>query len=344
MATGGMNEYVQLDGSSVGKASCQWRRLWVVCLGVMSVGVMVVLCATMGQGMHLAVQEPAITMAGQYLQPATARQFPHLPRASPAGFIATASKFNNNKLARPWQSMQPAIVWPSLQSPWAPQKRDVGLNAKPEMGVPEAIQAIKAGATAKFDETIDVALNLNVDSRKTDQRVRGVIQLPAGTGKTVRVAVFAVPGPQADEAKAAGADIVGDEDLSAQVSSGEINFDKCIATPDMMPKLAKLARFLGPKGLMPNPKLGTVTTDVGEAVKAAKGGQVEFRSDKTGQVHAGIGKASFSDEDIEKNLRTFVSAVLALKPAAVKGDFVNRVSLVSTMGSAVRIPFSDVKT
>ena len=183
--------------------------------------------------------------------------------------------------------------------------------------VKEAIKTIKERATAKFDETIEISMNLNVDPRKSDQNIRGVTQLPAGTGKSLRVAVFA-KGPKAEEAKKAGADIVGDDELAEKVLAGEINFERCIATPDMMGVLGKLARVLGPRGLMPNPKLGTVTMDVAEAVKAAKSGQVEFRADKAGIVHAGIGKASFTVENLEKNLRSFVDAIMKAKPTASK--------------------------
>jgi len=216
-----------------------------------------------------------------------------------------------------------------------------GLDALTVASVKEAVRIVKERATAKFDETIEVSLNLNVDPRKSDQNIRGVTQLPAGTGKTLRVAVFA-KGPKAEEAKKAGADVVGDEDLAEKVQAGEINFDRCIATPDMMALLGKLARVLGPRGLMPNPKLGTVTMDVAEAVKAAKGGQVEFRAEKAGIVHAGIGKASFSAEDIEKNLRSFVDAIMKAKPTGIKGSFVKKISLSSTMGPSVKIDIADV--
>ncbi len=216
-----------------------------------------------------------------------------------------------------------------------------GLDALTVASVKEAVRIVKERATAKFDETIEVSLNLNVDPRKSDQNIRGVTQLPAGTGKTLRVAVFA-KGPKAEEAKKAGADIVGDEDLAEKVQAGEINFDRCIATPDMMALLGKLARVLGPRGLMPNPKLGTVTMDVAEAIKAAKGGQVEYRAEKAGIVHAGIGKASFSAEDIEKNLRSFVDAIMKAKPTGIKGSFVKKISLSSTMGPSVKIDIADV--
>lgn len=216
-----------------------------------------------------------------------------------------------------------------------------GLESLNACSVKEAIRIVKERATAKFDETIELSMNLNVDPRKSDQNIRGVTQLPAGTGKTLRVAVFA-KGPKAEEALKAGADIVGDEDLAEKVQAGEINFDRCIATPDMMGLLGKLARVLGPRGLMPNPKLGTVTMDVAEAVKAAKGGQVEYRAEKAGIVHAGIGKASFSEENLEKNLRSFVDAIMKAKPTGVKGSYVKKVSLSSTMGPSVRIEIADL--
>lgn len=216
-----------------------------------------------------------------------------------------------------------------------------GLDSLASYSVKEAVRFIKKHATAKFDETIEVAMNLNVDPRKSDQNIRGVTQLPAGTGKTLRVAVFA-KGPKAEEAKKAGADIVGDEDLAEKVQAGDVNFDRCIATPDMMGLLGKLARVLGPRGLMPNPKLGTVTLDVAEAVKAAKGGQVEYRAEKAGIVHAGIGKASFSEDDIEKNLRSFVDAILKAKPTGVKGSYVKNISLSSTMGPSVRVEITEL--
>lgn len=216
-----------------------------------------------------------------------------------------------------------------------------GLDSLSSYNVKEAVRIVKQRATAKFDETIEVAMNLNVDPRKSDQNIRGVTSLPAGTGKTVRVAVFA-KGAKAEEAKKAGADIVGDEDLAEKVQAGEINFDRCIATPDMMGLLGKLARVLGPRGLMPNPKLGTVTLDVAEAVKASKGGQVEYRAEKAGIVHAGIGKASFSEENIEKNLRSFVDAIMKAKPTGVKGSYIKNISLSSTMGPSVRIQIADL--
>lgn len=216
-----------------------------------------------------------------------------------------------------------------------------GLEVLASCPVKEAVRIIKERATAKFDETIEISMNLNIDARKSEQNIRGVTQLPAGTGKTLRVAVFA-KGPKAEEARKAGAELVGDDDLAEKIQAGELNFDRCIATPDMMGVLGKLARILGPRGLMPNPKLGTVTLDVAEAVKAAKGGQVEYRADKAGIIHAGIGKASFSAENIEKNLRSFVDAILKAKPTGVKGSFVKKISLSSTMGPSVCVDIGDM--
>src|SRR5579863_3642425 len=188
------------------------------------------------------------------------------------------------------------------------RKAAEGLNPGAQYPLPEAVKLVKSRATAKFDETIEVALNLNIDPRKSEQNVRGTVMLPNGTGKSLRVAVFA-KGPRAEEAKAAGADIVGAEDLAEKVQAGEINFDRCIATPDMMALVGRLGRVLGPRGLMPNPKLGTVTANVTEAVQAAKGGQVEFRAEKAGIVHAGVGEASFTDDALVDNVRAFVGAI-----------------------------------
>ena len=200
----------------------------------------------------------------------------------------------------------------------------------------EAVKMVKQRAQAKFDETIEVAVNLGVDPRHADQMVRGMVQLPHGTGKTVRVAVFAKE-QKADEAREAGADLVGADDLAAKVQAGEIEFDRCVATPDMMAVVGKLGKILGPRGLMPNPKLGTVTPDVAEAVRAAKGGQVEFRVEKAGIVHAGVGKASFSEEALLENVKAFVGAISKAKPSGAKGTFMKRVALSSTMGAGVRI-------
>ena len=208
-------------------------------------------------------------------------------------------------------------------------------------GVDEAIAVAKANATAKFDETIEVALNLGVDPRHADQMVRGVVTLPAGTGKDVRVAVFARAG-KADEARAAGADVVGAEDLMESIQGGTIDFDRVIATPDMMGIVGRLGKVLGPKGLMPNPKLGTVTPNVTEAVKAAKGGQVEFRVEKAGIIHSGIGKASFSNEDLRRNFDAFVDAIVRAKPTGAKGKYVKKVALSSTMGPGLKVDVTEV--
>jgi large subunit ribosomal protein L1 len=208
-------------------------------------------------------------------------------------------------------------------------------------GVDEAIETLKANAKAKFDETIEVALNLGVDPRHADQMVRGVVTLPAGTGKDVRVAVFA-RGAKADEATAAGADVVGAEDLMETIQGGTIDFDRVIATPDMMGIVGRLGKVLGPKGLMPNPKLGTVTPNVTEAVKAAKGGQVEFRVEKAGIIHSGIGKASFSNEDLRRNFDAFVDAIVRAKPTGAKGKYVKKVALASTMGPGLKIDVAEV--
>jgi large subunit ribosomal protein L1 len=202
--------------------------------------------------------------------------------------------------------------------------------------VEDAVRIIKSSATAKFDETIEIALNLGVDTRHADQMVRGVIGLPNGTGKTVRVAVFARDA-KADEAKSAGADIVGAEDLMQTVQAGTIDFDRCIATPDMMPVVGRLGKVLGPRNLMPNPKVGTVTMDVADAVKAAKGGDVQFKADKGGVVHAGIGKASFDEGKLVENVRAFVNAVAKAKPSGAKGAYMKKIALSSTMGSGVTI-------
>ncbi len=200
----------------------------------------------------------------------------------------------------------------------------------------EAVKLVKSNATAKFDETIEIAMNLGVDPRHADQAVRGVVQMPNGTGKPVRIAVFA-RGDKADEARAAGADIVGAEDLAEKVQAGEIEFDRCIATPDMMMLVGRLGKVLGPRGLMPNPKLGTVTPNVAEAVKAAKGGAVEFRAEKAGIVHAGIGKASFTEEALIENVQAFVGGISRAKPSGAKGTFIQKVSLSSTMGPGIKV-------
>ncbi len=204
------------------------------------------------------------------------------------------------------------------------------------LSVDAAVALIKSNATSKFDETIEVAMNLGVDPRHADQMVRGTVTLPNGTGKTVRVAVFA-RGPKAEEAQAAGADIVGAEDLMQQIQDGQINFDRCIATPDMMPIVGRLGKILGPRNLMPNPRVGTVTMDVREAVEAAKGGQVQFKAEKAGVIHAGIGKASFDAEKLAQNLRAFVDAVGKAKPAGAKGTYMKQVAISSTMGPGVTV-------
>ena len=211
-----------------------------------------------------------------------------------------------------------------------------GIDRKHLYSLSEAVGMIKERASAKFDETIEVAMNLGVDPRHADQMVRGVVNLPNGTGRTVRVAVFAKDA-KADEAKEAGADIVGAEDLMEAVQKGEINFDRCIATPDMMPLVGRLGKVLGPRNLMPNPKTGTVTPDVAGAVQAAKGGAVDFRVEKAGIVHAGVGKASFDADKLEENIRAFTDAVQKAKPSGAKGTFVKRVAISSTMGPGVKI-------
>ena len=203
----------------------------------------------------------------------------------------------------------------------------------------EAVALVKANANAKFDETVDLAINLGVDPKYADQMVRGVCSLPNGTGKTVRVAVLA-QGEKADEAKAAGADIVGAENLIDSILAGKIEFDRCIATPDMMGLAGRVARVLGPKGLMPNPKLGTVTTDVANAVKKAKAGEVQFRVEKNGIVHAGIAKASFSEDKIYDNAKTFIETILKAKPQSLKGTYLKKISISSTMGVGVRVDAS----
>jgi large subunit ribosomal protein L1 len=216
-----------------------------------------------------------------------------------------------------------------------------GVESAKAYSVEEAVKLIKSRATAKFDETIELAINLGVDPRHADQMVRGVVSLPNGTGRTQRVAVFA-KGPKADEARAAGADIVGAEDLAETVQKGEINFDRCIATPDMMGVVGRLGKVLGPRGLMPNPKVGTVTMDVTQAIKDAKGGAVEFRVEKAGIVQAGVGKASFSEDAIVQNVKTFVDSVIKAKPQGAKGTYVKKVSISSTMGPGVKIALPSI--
>jgi len=211
-----------------------------------------------------------------------------------------------------------------------------GIDPAKSYSLDEAIKLVKARAKAKFDETIEVAMNLGVDPKHADQMVRGVVTLPNGTGRTVRVGVFA-RGAKADEAKAAGADVVGAEDLFEIVNGGKVEFDRCIATPDMMPLVGRLGKVLGPRGMMPNPKVGTVTMDVTGAVKGAKGGSVEFRVEKAGIVQAGVGKASFSEDKLVENIRAFADAVQRAKPAGAKGTYINRVAVSSTMGPGVKV-------
>ncbi len=218
-----------------------------------------------------------------------------------------------------------------------------GIDRDQLYGLDEALNLLKERTTAKFDETIEVAINLGVDPRHADQMVRGVCLLPNGSGRTVRVAVFA-RGAKADEAKAAGADIVGAEDLLETIQGGTIEFDRCIATPDLMPLVGRLGKVLGPRGLMPNPKVGTVTMDVKGAVEAAKGGAVEFRVEKAGIIHAGIGKASFETDKLAENIRAFADAVVKAKPAGAKGTYVQRVAISSTMGPGLKVETSSVVT
>jgi large subunit ribosomal protein L1 len=211
-----------------------------------------------------------------------------------------------------------------------------GIDPEKQYDLAEAISLLKDRSTVKFDETIEIAMNLGVDPRHADQMVRGVVNLPNGTGRTVRVAVFA-RGDKAEEAKAAGADVVGAEELVETVQKGEINFDRCIATPDMMPLVGRLGKVLGPRGMMPNPKVGTVTPDVAAAVKASKGGAVEFRVEKAGIVHGGVGKLSFDAKALEENVRAFADAVVKAKPTGAKGNYVKKVALTSTMGPGLKI-------
>lgn len=218
-----------------------------------------------------------------------------------------------------------------------------GVSREKLYTIDEAIKMVKERSTAKFDETIEVSMNLGVDPRHADQMVRGVVTLPNGTGRTLRVGVFA-RGAKADEAKAAGADVVGAEDLVEKVQGGEINFDRCIATPDMMPLVGRLGKVLGPRGMMPNPKIGTVTMDVTGAVKGAKGGSVEFRVEKAGIIQAGIGKASFTEEKLVQNVKALADAVVKAKPAGSKGTYVQRVAVSSTMGPGVKVEPSSLNS
>ncbi|OCX59693.1 50S ribosomal protein L1 [Thioclava sp. SK-1] len=216
------------------------------------------------------------------------------------------------------------------------QAARAAFEGKDLISVEDAVALVKQNANAKFDETLEIAMNLGVDPRHADQMVRGVVALPNGTGKTVRVAVFA-RGPKAEEATAAGADVVGAEDLMEQIQAGNINFDRCIATPDMMPIVGRLGKILGPRNLMPNPKVGTVTMDVKAAVDAAKGGEVQFKVEKAGVIHGGIGKVSFTEEQLAQNVRAFVSAVSKARPAGAKGTYVKKISVSSSMGPGVTL-------
>lgn len=211
-----------------------------------------------------------------------------------------------------------------------------GIDRDAVYSLDDAIRLLKENARAKFDETIELSMNLGVDPRHADQMVRGVVSLPKGTGKTIRVAVFA-KGDKASEAEAAGADVVGAEDLAQRIEGGQIDFERVIATPDMMPVVGKLGKVLGPKGLMPNPKLGTVTADVAKAVQDAKGGQVEYRVEKAGIIHVGVGKASFSEGDIAENICTLVDAVNRAKPSGAKGTYIKKISVSSTMGPGIKL-------
>jgi large subunit ribosomal protein L1 len=224
-------------------------------------------------------------------------------------------------------------------------KRTTAARAKVDptkvYGIAEAVKIVKGNATAKFNETIEIAINLGVDPKQADQNVRGVVNLPAGTGRSVRVAVFARD-KKADEARAAGADIVGAEDLFETVNSGKVDFDRVIASPDMMALVGRLGKVLGPRGLMPNPKVGTVTPNIAQAVKDAKAGSVEFRVQKEGIIHAGVGKASFTEADIEKNVRAFIGAIVKARPSGAKGTYLKKIAISSTMGPGVRIDVSTI--
>ena len=221
------------------------------------------------------------------------------------------------------------------------KKASEGLSSEASFELKEAVKLLKERASAKFDETVDIAMNLGVDPKHSDQMVRGVVSMPKGTGKTARVAVFAKD-KKAEEAKSAGADIVGAEDLAEKVEKGEINFDRIIATPDMMAVVGKLGKVLGPRGLMPNPKLGSVTMEVDAAVKAIKSGQVEFKVEKSGIIHAGIGKASFKEQDLEENVSAFINSVSKAKPSGAKGQFIKKISISSSMGPAIKIDLNSL--
>lgn len=216
-----------------------------------------------------------------------------------------------------------------------------GVDSLKPIALEEAVKAVKARATTKFDETVDIAINLNIDTRKADQNIRGMLSLPHGTGKKLRVAVICGE-DKIEEAKQAGADLVGAEELIDQILKGEINFDRCIATPDKMGLVGKVARVLGPKGLMPNPKLGTVTPNVGNAVKEAKAGQIEYRAEKAGIIHAGIGKASFSEKNLMENIQSLVTTLVKSRPSGVKGAYIKKITISSSMGPSVRIDAASV--
>ncbi len=216
-----------------------------------------------------------------------------------------------------------------------------GIDRTVQYELPEAVRLLKERARARFDETVELAVALGVDPRHADQMVRGMVSLPHGTGKSVRVAVFAKDA-KAEEATAAGADLVGADDLAQKVQAGEIEFDRCIATPDMMPVVGRLGKILGPRGLMPNPKLGTVTPNVGEAIKAAKGGQIEFRVEKAGIIHAGVGKVSFPDDSLMDNVRALVEALNKAKPSGAKGSYFKRAAISSTMGPGIKLNISSL--
>lgn len=218
-----------------------------------------------------------------------------------------------------------------------------GVDRDKAYNLGDAVKLVKANAKAKFDETVELSLNLGIDPRHSDQQVRGVVQLPNGTGKTVRVAVFA-KGDKADEATKAGADLVGAEDLAEKIQGGEMNFDRCIATPDMMAVVGRLGKVLGPRGLMPNPKLGTVTMNVADAIKAAKGGEVTFRAEKAGIVHVGVGKASFGEDAIAENIRAVFDAIAKAKPSGSKGTYIKRVSVSSTMGPGMQLEIGSLSS